>query len=220
MARIISILIIAFGVLLHSWPNDLGAAPLKNRSLIGLRIGAFFLKKDAVQDGVPIVENTSGTENLISGLIFTRWLQESLAVTLAVSALESGTRNTISTSGISNETKTVISLMFGIRYYLPKSTYKSAYRPYLAAGAGPVLWSGTWNEIRASEVVSFSGTMKAFGSHFGGGVDIELSRHFMLGANMGYNLMSDFSDIEVGKNNYSSFEFAMAIGYLWGKGIQ
>lgn len=220
MTRIIMILTLIVGMLLHLWPAQLNAGPLKNRSQIGLKFGSSFFKRDAAQAGRPIVANISGTKNLIVGFTYMRWLQENIAITFAITNLESNTSNTVWISGVSNESKTVVSFISGIRYYLPETSYQSAFRPYLAAGAGPVIWAGSLNEVGPSGVVNLNQTMTAFGSHFGGGMDVELNSHFMLGVNLGYNLMSNFSDIKVGRNNYSCFEFGLGLGFLWGGGVQ
>ena len=220
MARIISIFTMAFLMAVLARPADLGAGPLKNRSQIGLRIGAFMDTGGSAASSAPVVVSTAGTGDLLAGVFYGRWLEENFAITFSVSALDAGVRNTLGTSGVSNSVNSVVFLMLGMKYYLPKSTYKTAYRPYLAAGVGPVFWSGVLNEAGFSGIVHLTETMAAFGSHFGGGVDIELSRHLMIGANLGYNLLSDFSGIKVGKNNYSGFEFGIGLSFLWGKGVQ
>ena len=209
-----------FGIVFLAWSADIHAGPLKNRSQIGLRVGTFIDKGGTAQSSTPVVVSSTGTGNVIGGLIFARWLEESFAITFAITGLDADVRNTVGFSGVSNSVSSVASIMLGMRYYLPESTYKTAYRPYLAVGVGPVFWAGSLNEAGPFGVVNLNETMTAFGSHFGGGVDIELSRHFMLGANLGYNLLADFSEIRIGKNNYSGFEFALGISYLWGKGVQ
>jgi hypothetical protein len=59
--------------------------------------------------------------------------------------------------------------------------------------------------------------MTVFGGQLGAGVDFELSRHFMLGLSLKYNLMSDFHEINVGRRNYSGFECCLGIGFAWGE---
>jgi hypothetical protein len=62
--------------------------------------------------------------------------------------------------------------------------------------------------------------MGAFAGQLGGGVDIQLGRHFMLDTKAVYNLASDFREPLGGRKNYSGFEFSVGLNFLFGKGIQ
>jgi len=120
--------------------------------------------------------------------------------------------------GVRSSTSSVYSIVFGARYYLPKSTYKKTWRPYLAAAAGPYIGAETKSEVGAT-VVTRSHTETAIGGYLGGGLDIELSRYFMVGISGGYNLITDFSESVGSRKNYSSPEFAVGISYLFGRGL-
>ena len=222
MTRITTLYIFSMLVLvLLLAPCTVNADPLKNRSQLGIRIGTSFLRKDPVSNYTGGIISSVGTGNLVAGVNFARWFEENLAVTINILLLENEVANSVGgPSGVSNRVNSVVSLMFGLRYYPSESTLHTPYRPYLAFGAGPVIWSGTLNEVGSLGIVNHIGTMTVLGSHFGGGLDIVLSRRLLLGMNLGYNLMSSFSEMKAGVNNYSSFQFDLGFGFLWGKGVQ
>jgi len=222
MIRITTLYIFSMLVLvLLIAPCTVNADPLKNRSQLGIRIGTSFLRKDPASNYMGGISSSTGTGNLVAGVNFARWFQENLAVTINILLLENGVASSVGwPSGVSNRVNSVVSLMLGLRYYPSESTLNTPYRPYLAFGAGPVIWSGSLNEVGSLGIVNRNGTMTVFGGHVGGGLDIVLSRRFLLGMHLGYNLMSNFSEIEASVNNYSSFQFCLGFGFLWGKGIQ
>ena len=222
MTRITTLYIFSMLVLvLLLAPCTVNADPLKNRSQLGIRIGTSFLRKDPVSNYTGGISSSTGTGNLVAGVNFARWFKENMAVTINILLLENEVANSVGwPSGVSNRVNSVVSLMFGLRYYPSESTLHTPYRPYLAFGAGTLIWSGSLNEVGSFGVVNRNGTMTVFGGHFGGGLDIVLSRRLLLGMNLGYNLMSNFSEIKAGANNYSSFQFCLGFGFLWGKGVQ
>ena len=57
-----------------------------------------------------------------------------------------------------------------------------------------------------------------FGGLVGGGVDFHVSRGFSLGVSGGYRWMADFSRPIGARDNYSGFELALNIGWLFGAG--
>lgn len=202
-------------------PCTVNAEPLKNRSQLGIRIGSSFFRKDPVSNDLVGISGSVGTGNLVAGVNFARWFKENLAVTCNMLLLGSEEYVRVGLPVyITNRMNSVVSLMFGLRYYPLESTLQTSYRPYLAFGAGPVIWFGVLNEISLRGIVYRDEPMTVFGGHFGGGLDIVLSRRLLLGLNLCYNLMSKFSEIKAGVNNYSSFQFDLGFGFLWGKGVR
>lgn len=61
-----------------------------------------------------------------------------------------------------------------------------------------------------------SNTKTAIGTRLGTGIDIQLSRLFMIDMYTGYSLMTDFSAPIGGKINYSSGEFSIGVSFLFG----
>lgn len=58
----------------------------------------------------------------------------------------------------------------------------------------------------------------AFGVRLGGGIDFLLGQSFKLGANAGYDLMTDFSKPIGARKNYSGPEFSLSFGIILGEG--
>ena len=55
-----------------------------------------------------------------------------------------------------------------------------------------------------------------FGGYLGGGLDIQVGRHLMLGIQAGYNTMLDFSEPVGYEDNYSGVEFSAGFSVLFG----
>ena len=58
--------------------------------------------------------------------------------------------------------------------------------------------------------------MTTFGSRAGVGFDLKMGRYFVAIADLGYNLMTDFSEAVGGRRNYSGLEFGLGIGWQFG----
>ncbi len=108
-------------------------------------------------------------------------------------------------------------MLFGVKYYLPKSTYGTSVRPFLKAAVGPFMGRQSKTLVFLF-VTADSRSETAFGGQLGGGVDFVLSRRFLLGVNLGYNLMSDFDQPIGGSDNYSGPEFSFGLSFLFRPG--
>jgi outer membrane protein W len=115
----------------------------------------------------------------------------------------------------------IMSFSLGARYYLPPFASRSAVKPYVSAGLGPVLaldvknndlhgWPGQ------SPVGERARLMAAFGGHLGAGVDFQVSNWLVLGADVAHHLTSDFSRRLAGHKNGSGltigFQFGVNLG--------
>ena len=47
-----------------------------------------------------------------------------------------------------------------------------------------------------------------------------MGRHFMVGIQGGFNLMSDFNEPLAGRKNFSGFELSIGASWLFGKGVK
>ena len=52
------------------------------------------------------------------------------------------------------------------------------------------------------------------------GLDVPVSRWFMVGVEGGYNVMKDFSRAISGKRNYSGFNVMLGFSWTFGKGVE
>jgi len=83
---------------------------------------------------------------------------------------------------------------------------------------GPFVGQQEKTEEGVFGVIVESRSLTVFGGQVGAGVDFILSRHFMLGVGLGYNLMADFDEPIGGSKNYSGPEFSVGLSFLFGKG--
>ena len=222
MSRIASRSTILLCIVLLVWSAAVHASGLEKRSRIELRIGLWSQvgeTQETTQVGLYGVETTAKSGGTLGALTYAYWVQENLAVnfTLALLAVEASSR--VGPLGVSQHAVSVFPVLLGVRYYLPKSTFKTSFRPYLAAGIGPYIGFEAKNEV-GLQVVQDSRTMTSFGGYLGGGLDIQLGRYLMVGANVGYNLMMDFSESLGGRDNYNGPEFGVGVSLLFGKGVQ
>lgn len=213
-----------------AWSIAIYAKPLEKRSRIELRMGAWKQSGESRQGTfvTPYLLETSVESNVpVIALSYGYWLQENLFVnfTLAVLAGQATARAGLGTSaqawslGVSQHAVGVLPILLGMRYYVPKPALETSVRPYLELAAGPCFGFEAKNEV-GRQIVQQSRTMSAWGSHFGGGLDVQVGRNFMLGAYAGYNFQTDFSEPLGGRENYSGPELGVGISLLFGKGIE
>ena len=196
------------------------AGPLKKRSRIELRGGLWNMGSNVTtRVGMGTVETTVENNSPAVSFGYAYWTQEYLAVMSAFTLLSNSVTTRTGVSGVTTSTSRVISLLVGVRYYVPRPDAEIAWRPYLAAGVGPYIGSEEKTQV-GNQIVTESHTETAFGGYVGCGLDIQLSRFFMAGATVGTHLMTDFSEPLGGKKNYSSPEFSLGISFLFGRGVE
>ena len=189
-------------------PSPFGLA---RRSRLELRIGWWSNGFRTASSSTGGIGATVGTEDLVMALSYAHWIQENLAVSLTVSVLEGNVDARVASTKASG----ILSTLVGIRYYLPQSRSATPLHPFLSAAVGSFIGSRHETRIASTEVQ----TMGAFGGQLGGGVDVQMNRHLMLGIKAGYNLMSDFSKPLENRKNYSGLEMNVGISWLFGKGV-
>jgi len=197
----------------------LPAQSLEDRSAVGFRIG-FWNRGGGTDTRIGIDEIHSTVDNTgVSGMIsFTHWRTDNLALTIEAGALATEVSSRIRLSGletVSTYTATVLPVHVGARYYFTMTSSKTGLRPYLGLGVGPVIGTETATGV-GLEVVEQTRTEVAFSSRPYCGVDVFLSRHFMLETDIGYLLMVDFSEAIGTRKNYSAPEFTIGISYVFG----
>ncbi len=163
------------------------------------------------------VEVSTGAGGAMGGIMFGHWLQENLAVTIRVSAITNDIDKRVGIGTVSTYSSTITAIHPGMQYNFLKSSMESSWRPYVSVSVGPYIGHESSTNITTSVTVE-SSTQTAFGAQLGAGVNIQLSRLFMLGMHTGYNLMSNFSEPIGGKENYSNGEFSIGLSLLLGSG--
>jgi hypothetical protein len=194
------------------------ARPLEKRSRIELRGGLWNLEgRVTSQAGADKIEMTLESRGPVAGLTYGYWLREHVAATASITFLFAKVSSQIESSRTSTSVVGVFSMLLGVRYYLPQPDMESPWRPYLAAGVGSYIGAEDKSEV-GSQIVTETHTETAFGGYLGGGLDLQLSRRFMLGTAAGYHLMTDYSQPLGGRKNYSAPEFSLSISFLFGGG--
>ena len=184
---------------------------LKHRSGLELNLGVW-------SGGASISISTGGLQTeanlgaFIGGILYTNWLQENLSVTLSAGLLAAKASSTVSSMGdLEQQASSVVPLLIGVRLYLPYPEPDAQVRPFLSAAIGPYIGS----EAKSTLFAQGTHTETSFGGRAGVGIDFILGNHFKLGANAGYNVMSDFDASVGGRMNYNGGEFSIGIGYIF-----
>ena len=205
--------------LLLATPQIVSAGEMERRSRIELRMG---LRNHggttgaATQIGPLGVETTAGADDVFFSLGYSRWMRENVAghATVGVLSVEASSR--AGPLGVSQQAAVICPMIVGMRYYPRKGSLDTAFRPFLTAGIGLITGFQSRSDI-GLQVIQESGAMTTFGSRAGVGFDLAMGRSFVAIADLGYNLMTDFSDEIGGRRNYSGLEFGLGIGWQFGR---
>lgn len=193
------------------------AQPLLKRHEIGIRIGMWNQVSDSRTEvnwkGVSTSVNSSG---FLGGLSYSHWMTEGFAVNVSVSAMVADIETNVGYLGVTTETAVVVPIFFGVKQYFPASTFGTGMRPFVQVGLGPYI--GSQSRTKSGlEVVAESRSESAMGGQVALGADLLLSRRFLFGVSLGYNLMTDFSEPIGGSRNYSGPDFGLKFSYLFGR---
>lgn len=191
------------------------AQSLEGAHQIELRIGAWNQLTGSRTELGAGVSTTADGSGFVGGLAYGHWLQENLALRITVGALAVRVNTDISTAGVFTETASVAELLLGMKWYVANLSNESPVRPFVGVGAGTFV--GNQLEMRTGTLVNVvARTEAAMGGQLNGGADFVVSRHFLLSAMVGFNLMTDFSHAIGGSDNYSGPELTLGFSYLFG----
>lgn len=194
------------------------AISLEKRHQLTLRLGLWNQITDIrTEVGIGGVETSVGSSGMLGGLTYGHWLEEHLALTFGVGGMALDVSTNTGAFGVTTETSSIASMLMGVKYYFARSTLESSVRPYLKSSVGPFIGSQSSNKVGIT-IIYESRTEFAVGGQLGAGVDFVIGRHFMMGAGLGYNLMTDFNEPIGGSRNYSGPEFSFDFSWLFGKG--
>lgn len=195
------------------------ADPPSLRGKHGIEISLGFLSGVSSDNQVSVggIEWTSDFSGVFGSIAYSYWIAEEWAVNLSLGVASSEASMSVSGTGTSLESATVVPLLFGVKYKPIELAVGDALRPYVYAALGP--YFGFASDVRTgatSGLESYSET--ALGSRAGVGMDLSLGRRFTLGFAVGYRLVSDFGRRIGSDTNHSSPEFALSFGVLLGGG--
>jgi hypothetical protein len=184
------------------------------RHRLDLRFGMF---EPSAGSGATVVSGES--VSFLGGLRYTHFLAENLALTIGVHSLAATSGTAVSVGGVSVGDSTVVAMPLGLRYSpLPGDLRARSVKPYLDVSLGPVIGASSGTSVSARGTYAGDSVEARIGGTVGGGVDFHLSRGFSLGVSAGYLWMDAFSQPVGGRNDYSGWELALNVGWLFGAG--
>lgn len=186
--------------------------PLKGGSAIELNLGLWGGAKAEQNLGIAGIRMSAATSGFTGNLTYCYWLREHAALTVS-GALVAGEAKSDVTIPIQQTASSVVSVLAGVRYYVPKPDPDGDIRPYLAASLGSFIGSEASNNILSQSAHSES----TFGGRLGLGIDVFLGSLVKLGAGLGYNIMSDFRTPVGARTNYNGIDGWLGIGFVFGK---
>jgi caspase domain-containing protein len=189
---------------------------LTGRNRLDLRFGMWRVSgaDSRVTEGGEVV-------NVLAGLQYTRFLSESLAVTIANNVLDGGGGTTVGPNGVFDGGYGVAAIPLGVRWNpLPGNHEQQPVKPAVVVSVGPVIGGAGGSSVYVNGNDVFNGglTEVTIGAFLGGGVDFHLGRNFSMGVTTGYNWVGDFATPIGGRTNYSGFELSLGFGWVFGKG--
>jgi len=165
------------------------------------------------------VTTKSEANGLMGSIAYNYWLENDLAINVLVGLLDVDATSTVDGSDTFVEFSSVSPMLFGVQFQPFGQAVSDVLRPYFSASVGP--YFGHSSNVRTgvnTETESYTET--ALGSRFGAGADLSLSRLFTLGVGLGYHLVNDFNKRIGAKKNYSSPDFSLSLGIVFGRGKQ
>jgi hypothetical protein len=191
---------------------------LQGRSAIELNVGLWHELRAASEHNMRSgVVNTATASGFAGGLLFSYWQREDISFFLSLGLLSAEAGATYNPwvemeSGSTQQASSVVTIGFGTRYFFLSPSAEDRLRPFLSASIGPVLGFEAKNTMLAQE----SRTQAALGIRIGLGADYLLGNRFKLGANAGYNLMTNFSTPVGARRNYNAPDISVGLGFIFG----
>jgi hypothetical protein len=185
--------------------------PMKGSSSFGVNIGLW----NEVQAGQKLTVNgikqSAKASGFVGGVGYSYWMREYLAVTIEASMLSGEASSTVSLSNIQQHANSVISVLIGMKYFLPQPEPEDRVRPFVALGIGSYIGSETENSLFSQSAHSES----VIGARLGVGLDALLGSWFKLSANVGYNMMGDFKTPVGARNNFNGYDMSFGFGFVF-----
>lgn len=159
-------------------------------------------------------------EGSVGSITFSTWQNENMAMTISFSALDYRETDYFDITGSYYTEKSMVnSLLLGFRLYPGQTSRYNSWHPFVSFEGGPYFAFSNEQKIDR-DTYYFSRDLHheqtVIGMRVGGGVDIELSRFFMVGMNAGYNFMPDFSQPLNEDINYSGGDIRFSLSLLFG----
>lgn len=198
------------GITSDNWEHS-----LQGKHRIELSVG--FLSEVSVatevtSGGVTIKSEASGVAAWIA---YTYYFGNDFGVFTRLGVLDADAKTTVTGSTTIVESASVAPLLFGVKYEPSSLSFNADLRPYASLSIGPYI--GSASNVRTGATTSTqSFTETALGSRIAVGIDVFIGRFITLDVGAGYHLVSDFKNRIGSEKNYSSPEFFLSFGVIFG----
>jgi len=175
------------------------------------------MEKNGTPDATPEAFSANSGVNNFAGLMrYHYWYRRDWAVNVAVGLLSSDGNASYAGRQVTAQNGSVFAVLMGLRYQPESWAIAPKMRPYLSVEAGPIVGYGTNSDAKLFTSSSRTFYESAVGTHLGGGMDWFFGQSLYAGFNGGYYLMTDFKKSIAGRKNYSSPDFGVTFGFLFG----
>ena len=205
-AVLVGLALVAMTSLVFSQPG-----PMKGSSSFEVNIGLWNQVQAGQQLSLSGIRQSAKTSGFVGGVNYSYWMREYLAVTVGASLLSSEASSTISLSNIQQRANSVVSVLIGMRYFLPQPEPEDRVRPFVAFGIGSYIGS----EAESSLLSQSAHSESVIGGRLGVGLDALLGSWFKLSANVGYNIMADFKTPVGARINFNGYDMSFGFGFVF-----
>jgi hypothetical protein len=161
------------------------------------------------------VTTKSDADGLVGSIAYTYYFNRDFGFNVSAGLLSANATTSVSGSGATVESASVVLLLFGVKYQPPKLALNNVLRPYASASVGP--YFGSASNVRAGVTTSAeSYSETALGLRLGIGMDALLGKFITIGVGIGYHVVTDFENRIGSEKNYSGPEFALSFGVIFG----
>ncbi|MGK9369546.1 hypothetical protein ACSSWA_11650 [Melioribacter sp. Ez-97] len=181
---------------------------IEGKSALGFTLGTYLnSEKNSVSAAYNVTASATG---FMGSLFYSNWLQENLSIRFSLGFLNGSADVKVDGWNTGQSASSVVPLLMGVNYYFIDEN-PGKIRPFAGLAAGVYIGSEAKNSIVQTSARSES----VFGVKPLAGIDFILGKHFIMGAEAGYNLMTDFKDSVGGRKNYSGGDIAFRFIYLF-----
>jgi len=197
--------------------NQYASNSLKGKHGIELRLGLLSKLSSTNEISTGGITTKNKANGLGGSIAYNYWLEDNLALSISIGALNADANTSVSGGGTSVESAVVVPMLFGVKYQAFRFTDSNNLRPYVSASIGP--YFGFASNVRAGAITSTESISEtALGARLAVGMDLSLSKLFKLGFGAGYRFVTDFENRIGSETNYSSPEFSLLLGIVFGRG--
>jgi hypothetical protein len=192
-------------------PAEVLPYSVRGRNRFELRLGGWSTNENTVSSGI-------SNGNVFGGIQYTRYLEENLAITFAIEGLELQSGAITSSRGAFAGLSSLATIPVGVRWNpLSFGREHDGIKPFLAAGAGPVIGEILGDYAGQGGAWSGAQSHAAAMGYLRGGADFHFARSFAIGVDAGYNWIGDLGPVGA-RRNYSGFTMGLGLGWLFGSG--